>query len=54
MDIPEGRIRAERLDIEFNKASLSSNEPQRVKLYNIATLPQKIQLWLIWVFHSVP
>ena len=47
MDIPEGRIRADRLDIEFNQASLISNEPQRVKLYNMATLPQKIQLWLI-------
>ena len=47
MDIPEGRIRADRLDIEFNQAPLSSNEPQRVKLYNMATLPQKIRLWLI-------
>ena len=47
MDIPEGRIWAERLDIEFNQAPLTSNQPQRVKLYNMATLPQKIQLWLI-------
>ena len=47
MDIPEGRIRAERLDIEFNQAPITSNESQRVKLYNMATLPQKIQLWLI-------
>ena len=47
MDIPEGRIRAERLDIELIQAPLSSNEPQRVNLYNMATLPQKIQLWLI-------
>ena len=47
MDIPEGRVRADRLDIEFNQAPLISNEPQRVKLYNMATLPQKIQLWLI-------
>ena len=44
MDIPEGRIRAERLNIEFNQAPLISNEPQRVKLYNMATLPQKSQL----------
>ena len=44
MDIREGRIRADRLDIEFNQAPLTSNEPQRVKLYNVATLPQKIQL----------
>ena len=47
MDIPEGRIQADRLDIEFNQARLFSNEPQRVKLYNMAILPQKIQLWLI-------
>ena len=47
MDISEGRIRADRLDIEFNQAPLISNEPQRVKLYNMAMLPQKIQLWLI-------
>ena len=46
-DIQEGRIRADRLDIEFNQAPLPSHEPQRVKLYNVATLPQKIQLWLI-------
>ena len=39
MDIPEGRIRADRLDIEIDQAPLSSNEPQRVKLYNMATLP---------------
>ena len=47
MDIPEGHIRADRLDIEFDQAPLSSNKPQRVKLYNMATLPQKIQFWLI-------
>ena len=47
MDIPEGRTRADRLDIEFNQVLLTSNEPHRVKLYNMATLPQKIQLWLI-------
>ena len=47
MDIPEGRILADRLEIEFNQVPLTSNEPQRVKLYNMATLPQKIQLWLI-------
>ena len=47
MDVPEGRILADRLDIEFDQAPLPSREPQRVKLYNMATLPQKIQLWLI-------
>ena len=44
MDIPEGRIRAERLDIDFDQALHTPHEPQRVKLYNMATLPQKIQL----------
>ena len=47
MDILECRIRAERLDIEFNQAPLTSNKPQRVTLYNMATLPQTILLWLI-------
>ena len=46
MDIPEGFIQADRLDIEFNQVPLNSNEP-RVKLYNMATLPQNTQLWLI-------
>ena len=50
MDILEGRIRADCLDIEFNLTPIRSNEPQRVKLYNMATLPQKIQLWLIMGF----
>ena len=40
MNIPEGRIRADRLDIEFNQSPLPSHELQRVKLYNMATLPQ--------------
>ena len=47
MDIPKGRIRAERLDIDFDQALHTPHEAQRVKLYNMATLPQKIQLWLI-------
>ena len=47
MDIPNGPIQAERLDIEFNQSPVTPNEPQRVKLYNMATLAQKIQMWLI-------
>ena len=50
MDIQEGRIWAYRLDIEFNQTPLTSNEPQRVKLYKMATLSEKIQLWLIVSF----
>ena len=40
MDIPEGRLRTDRLDIKFNQVQLTSNKPQRVKLYNMATLPK--------------
>ena len=47
MDVPEGRIRANGLDIEFEPAPPASREPQRLKLYNMATLPQKLQMWLI-------
>ena len=47
MDAPESRIRANRLDIEFDQVPPALQEPQRLKLYNMATLPQKIQLWLI-------
>ena len=47
MDIPKSRILADRLNNEFIQPPLHSHEPQRVTLYNLATLPQKIQLWLI-------
>ena len=47
MDGPEGRIRADHLDIELDQASSASREPQQLKLYNMLTLAQKIQLWLI-------
>ena len=49
MDIPEGRIRADHLDIELDQALLASRELQQHKLYNILTLAQKIQLCLIVV-----
>ena len=47
MDIQEGRIRADHLDIELDQAPPASQEPQQLKLYNMLTLAQKIQLWLI-------
>ena len=47
MDILEGRIWAEHLDIELDQASPASREPQQLKLYNMLTMAQKIQLWLI-------
>ena len=42
MDIPEGRIRADHLDIECDPAPLTSHEPQKLKLYNMLTWPKKI------------
>ena len=47
MDVPESRIRADHLDIELDQAPPASRDPQQLKLYNILTLAQKIQLWLI-------
>ena len=54
-DIPEGRIRASRatdLDIETGDAPERNGEPQRLKLYNMPNLAQKIQLWLIVILSS--
>ena len=39
MDISKIRIRAERLDIDFDQALHTSHEPQQLKQYNMATLP---------------
>ena len=44
MDISDGRIGAKRQNIEFNQAVVTQNEPKRVKLYNVATVAQKIQM----------
>ena len=47
MDVPEGQIRADYLNFVLDQAPLTSNDPQRLKLYNMLTLPEKITLWLI-------
>ena len=47
MDVTESRIRADHLDIELDQAPSTSREPQQLKLYNMLTLAQTIQLWLI-------
>ena len=47
MDVPDGRIRVDHLDIEFDQAPPASRKPQQLKLYNMLTLAQKIQLSLI-------
>ena len=44
MDVLEGRIRADHLDIELDLAPPNSREPQQLKLYNILTSVSKIQL----------
>ena len=49
MDEPDARIRATNLDIELDSFNNKTPEAQKIKLYNVATLPQKIQLWLIVV-----
>ena len=50
-DIPERRITAEHIDIELDTETdpipASSLETQRVKIYNMSTLEEKIKLWLI-------
>ena len=52
MDVQKGWIRTDRLVIEFDKTSLTSQKPQRVKQYNMVSLPQKNQLSLIVCFLS--
>ena len=37
MNIPEGRIRADCLDITLDPAILAENEPQKLMLYNMFT-----------------
>lgn len=47
-----GWLKANQLEIKIDDAPLNiPNKPeettQKLKLYNVATLPQKIQLWII-------
>ena len=51
MDVPEGRLKADHIEVDFDTRT-ERNDPQKIKLYNMATFPQKIQLWLI-VFLSL-
>ena len=54
MDQPDGHFRAERLDIQIDEPIIpkSNRDIPKLKLYNMNSLPQKIQLWLI-VFLSL-
>ena len=47
MDPPKGRILADHLNIKLDQALQASRKPQQLKLYNMLTLAQNIQLWLI-------
>ena len=44
-DTTDGRIRGKQVDIEFNENL--TNQTQELRIHQVATLPQKIQLWLI-------
>ena len=46
MEIQDGRLIAKHLEIAIDPLPRLSKTP-KPKLYNMATLPQKIQLWLI-------
>ena len=50
-DLPEGRITADRIDIEL-EAPISqprTTETQKLKLYNMPCLAEKFKLWIIVV-----
>jgi hypothetical protein len=51
MDDLEGHIKANKIDIEFD--TINPREPQKLKLYNVSSLPKKIQLWLIIFLYLV-
>ena len=51
MEVPDGRLIAKHIEINLDPQPRQS-ETQKLKLYNMATIPQKIQLWLI-VFLSL-
>ena len=46
MDTTDGRLRATNIDIEIDPPEYKPPETQKLKLYNMATLPQKITTWL--------
>ena len=53
MSKTDARIRATNLDIELDSFNNNhTSETQKIKLYNVANLPQKIQLWLIVILSA--
>ena len=51
MEVSDGRLIAKHLEIDLDP-QLRQSETQKLKLYNMATFPNNIQLWLI-VFLSL-
>ena len=49
MDVTEGRIKAEKLDIIIEESDNINYKkpPNKFKVAQVSTLPQKIQYWLI-------
>ena len=52
MDTADGRLRATNIDLELDPPAYKTPETKKLKLYNVATLPQKISNWL-FVFLTV-
>ena len=53
MEVPDGKLIAKHIEIDLDiPVQQKQSDTQKLKVYNIATFPQKIQLWLI-VFISL-
>lgn len=49
MDVPDTRLKADHIEIEIGEEHYTPHtaSSKKVKLYQVTSLPQKIQLWLI-------
>lgn len=53
MEVPDGKLIAKHIEIDLDiPVQQKQSDTQKLKVYNMATFPQKIQLWLI-VFLSL-
>ena len=53
MEMPDGKLIAKHIEIDLDMPiQPKQSETQKLKVYNMANFPQKIQLWLI-VFLSL-
>ena len=48
-DLPEGRITADRIEIELEApiSQCRATDTQKLKLYNMPSLAEKFKLWII-------